>query len=232
MASNMKTVCWGVLLAASLLLAASAEAQKKRPPAQPGLYRWVDQNGEVHFSETPPPDAQEETQQLQKKTGAGWQKDSKLEPPVPPKAKPIGINELPRDKSGLKRPPARYTPEQLRAQQDALLLLRYDSDKEILDAMHVEIKQLDYDRRVLMTSQNSMIGAYRGNIREAAERQRANVKVEDQLVAQIRNLKQRLASNQASLNGLKAREQSIRQTFGAELERYRTLVAVQDKAKK
>jgi len=166
--------------------------------------------------------------------GGGWQKDRNLEPPSPPpppKSKTPGKNELPRDKSGLKRPAPRYTPAQLKAQQDALLLLQYDSDKEIIDAMHVEIKQLDYDRRVLNTSRKSLAQAYRGNIREAAERQRAGVKVDKKLINQISQLKQRLVANQASLNGLQVRAKSIREKFGAELDRYRKLVAAQAEAK-
>ena len=237
MTSKMRTVCWSVLLTATLLLAANADAQnKKGQHGQPKLYRWVDQNGEVHFSETPPPDIQNDTIDLREKKGGGWQKDRNLEPPTPPsppksKSKAQDTNELPRDKSGLKRPAPRYTPAQLRAQQDALLLLQYDSDKEILDAMNVEIKQLDYDRRVLNTSRKSLAEAYRGNIREAAERQRAGVKVDKKLISQISQLKQRLVDNQASLNGLKVRAKSIREKFGAELDRYRKLVAAQSEAK-
>jgi hypothetical protein len=143
----------------------------------------------------------------------------------------VGKNELPRDSSGLPRPKPRFTPAQLRAQQDALLLMRYDTDKEILDAMQVEIKQLDYDRRVLNTSGKSLMQAYVGNIREAAERQRAGIEVEDKLIQQIQGLKQRLAGNQHELDGLKAREESIRKTFAADLERYRTLAAAQAGAK-
>ncbi len=145
----MKTVFWSLLLTASLLLAASAEAQKKGPKAQPKVYRWVDENGEVHFSQTVPPDFQQQDKKLEKNSGRGWQKDNALTPAPAPKSKPkvAGKNELPRDSSGLPRPKPRYNPAQLQEQQDALLLLRYDSDSEILDAMQVEIKQLDYDKR-------------------------------------------------------------------------------------
>jgi hypothetical protein len=229
----MKIFSRSLLLTACVLLAASAVAQKKGGGGPPKLYRWVDENGEVHFSETIPPGFQGEDNQLEKKAGGGWAKDGALTPKPPPKRKkpkPPGKNELPRDSSGLPRPKPRFTPAQVRAQQDALLLLRYDSDKEILEAMQVEIKQLDYDRRVLNTSRKSMMQAYNGNIREAAERQRAGLKVEPKLVQNIRGLKRRLASNSRELDHLKEREASIRKSFGAELERYRTLAAAQAEA--
>lgn len=229
----MKTISLSLLLTACLLIATGGEAQK-RGKAQPKLYRWVDENGEVHFSESVPPGFQDETKQLQKKAGGGWQKDGALAPPPPPKTKPkpkpVGKNELPRDSSGLPRPKPRFTPAQVRAQQDALLLLRYDSEKEIVDAMQVEVKQLDYDKRVLNTSRKSLTQAYNGYLREAAERQRAGIKVENKLIQQIQGLKHRLTSNWQELDGLKAREASIRTTFEAELERYRMLVAAQAEA--
>jgi len=228
----MKLISWSLLLTVCLLLAVSAEAQKKGGPK---LYRWVDENGEVHFSETVPPGFKDENNQLEKKAGGGWAKDGALAPKPPPqskKPKPPGKNELPRDSSGLPRPKPRFTPAQLRAQQDALLLLRYDSDKEILDAMQVEIKQLDYDKRVLNTSRRSLMQAYNGNIREAAERQRAGLNVEQKLVQNIRGLKRRLADNSRELDRLKEREASIRKSFGADVDRYRTLAAEQAEADK
>lgn len=226
----MKTVSWCLLLAACVFLAASAEAQKKGAQAQPKVYRWVDENGEVHFSESLPPDLQEEKLEVQKKTGNTWQEDRTLAPPPPPKPKPPGKNELPRDSSGMQRAAPRYSPAQIKAQQDDFLLLRYHSEEEILDAMQVEIKQMDYDKRVLTASRKSLDVAYHGNIREAAERQRAGLKVEDKLVRNIRSLKQRLASNAASIGALTEREAAIRKTFEADLDRYRTLVATAAKA--
>jgi outer membrane protein TolC len=56
------------------------------------------------------------------------------------------------------------------------------------------------------------------------------VKVEDKLVRNIRSLKQRLGSNAESIGALKEREDAIRKTFEAELERYRTLVAAKAEA--
>jgi len=229
----MKIFTRTLLLATLIFMALNVSAQKKGGQAPPKLYRWVDENGEVHYSETVPPDFRDDKNQLQKKAGGGWQKDAALEPKGPPKPKPkppVGKNELPRDSSGLPRPKPRYTPKQMQVQQDTLLLLRYDSDKEIIDAMNVEIKQLDYDRRVLQTSRKSLVQAYNGNIREAAERQRAGVDVENRLIRQIDDLKRRLAGNQHELDGLKMREDSIRDSFKAELERYRSLVAAQAEA--
>lgn len=215
-----------LVLVSSLLPVGKVEAQAK-PAAQKKVYRWVDENGEVHFSETLPPDFEDRKHDVVDSQGITREKDLTLEPP-PPQAKSVSSKgELPRDKSGQQRPEPRYDERELKAQQDALLLLRYDSDQEILDAMEVEIKQLDYDRRLITSSIGSLHGAYEGNIREAAERQRAGLAVEPKLIQEIHGLKSRLTSNEASLASLQQREETIRTNFKLELDRYQMLVAKQ-----
>jgi hypothetical protein len=91
--------------------------------------------------------------------------------------------------------------------------------------MEVEIKQLDYDRSVLTTAGDSLSEAYRGYVREAAERQRAGKPVEDKLIKDIDTLQIRVADNEQILAGLNQRGIDIKKEFMQELTRYRTLVA-------
>ena len=208
------------LLITGLMAAGTAEAK---------VYRWVDENGEVHYSETLPPDFEDKKHDVLDNQGITRQTDQSLVPKAPPPKKQVEETaELPRDSSGMQRPKPLWNQTELERQQNALLLLRYDSDQEIIDAMNVEINQLAYDERLLTGSRASLQEAYRGNIREAAERQRAGKPVEPELDKQIRNLTQRLAANSESLAGLKTREASIRSDFEEELQRYRRLVAEHD----
>jgi hypothetical protein len=105
-------------------------------------------------------------------------------------------------------------------------MLRYESEQEIIDAMNVEIKQLNYDRRLLEGSRASTEVAYRGQVRVAAERQRAGQVVDADTAREIRKLRKALATNGASLAGLQQREETIRSEFGKQLERYRELVEI------
>ena len=107
---------------------------------------------------------------------------------------------------------------------DNFLMLRYDSEQEIVDAMNVEIKQLNYDRRLLEGSRDSMNDAYRGQIRVAADSQRSGQEVDDVVIRQISDLQNKLADNARSLAALDQREQDIRVEFQAQLDRYRYLV--------
>lgn len=212
---------FAMTLAAGLLLGATSAA------AQNKVYRWVDEDGKVHYSETLPPDFQDKTHDVLDEQGIERARDQSLVPPPPPpkKKEENDKGELPRDASGMERPEPLLSPEAMRAEQDALLLLRYDSEQEILDAMQVEINQLDYDRRLVVGSRKSLEEAYRGNVREAADRQRAGLPVEDDKAKELRALKRRLRSSAQSLAGLEKREAEIREMFAAELERYRKLIA-------
>ncbi|MGD2130578.1 MAG: DUF4124 domain-containing protein [Lysobacterales bacterium] len=205
--------------AGALLHSGDADAAK--------VYRWVDENGEVHYSETLPPDIKDRKHDVLNESGIVLEKDESLAPPPPVDKKKKAENEgeeLPRDASGLPRPKPLYSEAEAQQRKDNLLMLRYDSEQEIVDAMNVEIKQLNYDRRLIEGSRDNLQSAYRDQIRQAADMQRAGQKVDAATINQIHNLKAGLAKNLTSLNGLQAREQSIREDFGKELERYRYLV--------
>ena len=131
---------------------------------------------------------------------------------------------MPRDASGLPRPKALYSEAEMQQRMDNFLMLRYESEQEILDAMEVEIKQLNYDRRLLEGSRASLNDAYRGQIRVAGERQRAGLEVESATIKEISSLRKALAENTHSLDGLQEREDTIRAEFDKQLERYRYLV--------
>ena len=70
-----------VLLAAALLLPALAAAQSN-------VYRWVDKDGKVHYSDTPPPEPAKSV--TQKRVGGGYTESSQL-----PYATQIAVRKSP-----------------------------------------------------------------------------------------------------------------------------------------
>ena len=204
------------LLIAGVFLAADASAAE--------VYRWVDENGEVHYSESLPPNFQDQGHDVLNERGIVLDEDQSLTP-TPPEEVPEEeqLQELPRDSSGLKRPKALYSEAELQRRMDNFLMLRYDSEQEITDAMNVEIKQLDYDRRLLTTTRESIEEAYRGQISQAANQQRAGQQVAEKAAIEINRLQARLAENSRTLDSMEIREVDIRAEFGKQLERYRFL---------
>jgi hypothetical protein len=204
------------LLIAGAFLAANASAAD--------VFRWVDENGEVHYSETLPPNFKDKGHDVLNERGIVTDEDLSLTPPAPEEVPDEDqLQELPRDSSGLKRPKALYSEAEMQRRMDNFLMLRYDSAQEITDAMNVEIKQLEYDRRLLTTTRVSMQEAYRGQIKQAANRQRAGQQVDEKFALEINQLQTRLTENGRSLGYLDTRGLSIRAEFGKQLERYRFL---------
>ena len=190
------------------------------------VYRWVDENGEVHYSHTLPPEHKDKQHDLLNEEGIVVDEDLSNIPPPPEPEVPEEeqLKELPRDSSNLPRPKQLYSDAEMQRRMDNFLMLRYESEQEITDAMNVEIKQLNYDRRLIEGSQASTLEAYRGQIQEAGNRQRAGKTVDDDIKREIARLQVALEQSTTELAGLKKREESIREDFGKQLDRYRHLV--------
>ena len=189
------------------------------------VWRWVDENGEVHYSESLPPDYEDKGYDVLNRQGMVVEKDRKLTPEPPPEV-PVEEEpqELPRDASGMPRPKAAFSEAEMQQRMDTFLMLRYESEQEILDAMNVEIRQLNYDRRLLEGSRASSEAAFRGHVKLAADRQRAGLPVKEATVREINTNRAELAKVESALDGLQQRENSIRADFEKQLERYRYLV--------
>lgn len=193
------------------------------------VYRWVDEDGNVHYTESLPPGYKDDGHDVLNEQGIVVDENQKLTPDFEEEVKTEDqikteeADELPRDSSGLPRPKPLYTEEQKKARMDNFLMLRYASEQEITDAMNVEIKQLNYDRRLIEGSQSSINEAYRGHIREAADRQRSGQAVDKSIEAQIADLKSKMTQNEAKLQALEEREAIIRSDFQKQLDRYRYL---------
>ena len=211
-------------LVVTSLAAGPAIAQDKK------VYRWVDEDGNVHYTESLPPEHQDRGHDLLNERGIVLDEDQKLTPQNEPEekseeqVKAEEANELPRDSSGLPRPKPLYTEAEKQQRMDNFLMLRYESEQEIVDAMNVEIKQLNYDRRLLEGTRQSTQDAWRGEVREAANKQRAGQAVSEADTRHIDELKVQLADNERELAALDQREEEIREQFQAQVVRYREVI--------
>ena len=212
------------LAATLLLLGGPALAQNKK------VYRWVDADGNVHYTESLPPEHRDSGHDVLNDQGLVVDENQRLTPQKTEdqkseeEIKAEEAAELPRDSSGLPRPKPLYTEAEKQQRMDNFLMLRYESEQEITDAMDVEIKQLNYDRRLIEGSQASIMEAWRGQIREAANRQRAGQTVDDGVQRDVTKLQSELAQNRRELAALEEREAKIRADFQAQLDRYRFLL--------
>jgi len=214
-----------IAVAAALIIglgsAQAAFAQEKKR-----VYRWVDEEGNVHYSETLPPNWQGESHDELGHDGIVRDEDVSHTPPPPKEEEDDpndGKSQLPRDQSGLPRPEPRYTDAEKQQHMDRLLMLRYHSEAELVDAMDLEINQLQYDERLLTAARASLEASLKSSVDLAGHRQRAGLEVKDDTLRTIAGIRAQLSENQRSLQGLQKREEKIRADFTRDIERYREL---------
>jgi hypothetical protein len=223
----MKTWIAISLTAIFFLAMESANAQASKSGAKPSsekVYRWVDENGNVHYTESLPPDFKDKKADVLDNQGITRESDvSLVPPPLPPKpiVEPEDMKgELPRDKSGLQRPEPLFSDRQVQQQHDALLVLRYHSAEEINEALRLEVRQLAYDTNLLITGRESLDTAYAGTLKDLADRQRAGVEIPPEEIRVIENMKRKMAANDLNMQQIRERELATQEKFASDLERY------------
>lgn len=190
------------------------------PPVPADTYRWTDEDGKVHYNKSLPPDRADKPYDILNDQGLVIERvtDPRKREQAPDKSDREAELEQARREEAERR-----VVDERRRQADRLLVLKYHSEEELLDAMQVEINQLGYDRRLLDQSRESMMNSLAGQVREAADRQRAGMDLPPEQVAEIRDTRRRLEQNRNRLVALEDRETRIRSMFEGELARYRLL---------
>lgn len=177
------------------------------------VYRWVDENGEVHYNATLPPEYANRPYQVLQNGIVIKRVDDPFAPEL--------------TKEELKQQKSQISPEEAerekRMRADRLLVLKYHSEDEIIEAMEVEVSNLDYDSRLIEQGRTSVLSSVEGQIREAADRQRAGLPVDPEISKKIAVMRVRLQQAAQSEANLAAREAQIRGVFLAELARFRFL---------
>ena len=189
------------------LLAASLAAE---------TYRWKDKDGKIHYGAAVP--AEYADQPYDVLNDAGMVIDRVEDTSVP-----MDIREEVK-KMVKERAPLISQEERERA-YDRLLVIQYRSEDEIKQALEFELAQLGYDKTIIEQSYTSTSTAIRDQIRQAADRQRANQPVPAEQQQAIDRLYARLASDKEKQLAMTRREDQIRQRFQKHLERYRFLTS-------
>ena len=177
------------------------------------IYRWTDENGKVHYGRTLPPDHSNLPYEFLNDQGVVIKRvDDPME-----SQKPVAEIEESDERAPL------FTADEVRIRSDRLLVLLYHSEEDLIAAMEVEVDQLSYDTRLINQSQSSAMTSLAGQVKNAADRQRAGMPDDPGLGKNIYRLRQRLRKSEDQLQGLKDREIKIRASFQDDIERYRFL---------
>ena len=201
------------IFAAVLMLAATSLAAD--------TYRWKDKDGNIHYGEAVPAEYADQPYDVINDAGI-----------VIEHVEDTTVSETVREQQkeqAQERAPLISEEERAR-QYDRLLVMQYSSEEEIIQVMEGELAQLGYDRTIIEQSNDSTVKAIRQHIRQAADRQRANLPPDEEQKNNIARLYARLDADAEKSRALDRRAAQIRERFNKDLERYRYLTS-EDEAK-
>ena len=116
-----------------------------------------------------------------------------------------------------------------RRQQDRLLVLQYDSEEAVTEALELEIAQVGSDFMLINKSYDSTRTAIRGHIRQASDQQRSGKAISEEQNKEINKLYRRLTSDEKKMASLVRREERIRTRFATDLEHYKRVMSEEKK---
>lgn len=199
-----------VLLFLAVLLAAPVTAKESAPK----LYRWVDQQGKVHYSDTIPAEAAYHKRIIYDKTQV-----RKLKVVEKPKTK----EELAREArlAQLREEEKRLLEEQLA--KDRALLRTYRSEEDLQLALKGQLNTIDARIRVLEANIQRLQTLLKNKIAKAAEIERNGRKVPMALARSIASLRSQIHRSETKITHEEQAKEALHRRFARDLKRFRRL---------
>lgn len=177
------------------------------------LYRWVDEEGNVHYSDNVPPEhARQARQQLNEQ---GITVDSVESAPSPEQ-----LSEA-REKARLEAENRKQAEEQ--ARRDQILLNAYMSVEDIERTRDAEIAALQRTVDMTRAARESQRRQLAQLIHRAAERQRAGSPVPDKLIENMGEVRGRIQERADYIEEKRAEQAAIFAEYEQDIARYREL---------
>ncbi len=207
----MRSVRSALLLVTAFLAASPAGGN----PA-PRLYRWVDQQGKVHYSDTVPAEAIRHRRVVYDKKQL-----RKLKVVEKPKTR----EELARETrlAQLRREEKRLLEEQLA--KDRALLRTYRSEEDLQLALQGQLNTIDARIRVLEANIQRLQSLLKQRIAKAAEIERNGRTVPESLAQDIASLRSQIRLSKTKIAHETQAKEALQRKFARDLERFRRLQA-------
>ncbi len=194
-----------ILIGSICLLVASVSAD---------TYRWKDKDGKTHYGAAVPAEYADQPYDVLNNSGMVIDHVEDTREPLEVRAERIVKERAPL-----------ISDEERQRQSDRLLVIQYNSEEAIDEALELEIAQLGYDAKIINQSFDSTTTAIRDQVRLAANQQRSGKPIIDKQQKEIDKLYRRLDRDVKRISKLDAREARIRSRFQSDLERYQRLTS-------
>ncbi len=178
------------------------------------LYRWVDDHGKIHYSDTIPAEAARQQRIVYDKRQL-----RKLKVIDKPKTR----EELAREARlrKLRQEEKRLLETQLA--RDRALLRTYRSEEDLQLARQGQLNTIDTRIRVLETNHKRLSTLLQTRIQKAAEIERDGRKVPKGLIREITSIRQQIRQTEAKIASEKRSRETLERKFARDLKRFRRL---------
>lgn len=194
-----------LLLVAATLIAAA--------PAQAKLYKWVDAQGNVHYSDKVPPQAADREREV--KSGTTGATVERVEAP-PTKA------ELEAEARRKREEAERREAARRQAEQDRILLLTFSSVEEMERARDDRLTALESRIKLTESRIEKLENQLEQEKKRAAQAERSG-RSPQQHHQRIEDIERQVADLRAFIDGNRAEQNEIRGRFAQDIARYRHL---------
>ena len=179
------------------------------------VYKWVDENGEVHYSQTLPPEQVESAHERLEADGRIVESVSRA---LTEEERMALAERLQLEQSIAER-------ERIRAQQDRLFLAAYPTEEDVRELARSQSEVLEAERDAVNSLIEQARERFGQHVNDAAERERRGQPVSEYLRESINNARAQLTDLHQRQAGLNRRLQELQDQLVQDIERHRALTA-------
>ena len=188
-----------------LLLAASAPGQS--------VYKWVDEDGEVHYSQTLPPEQAGEAHDRLTRDGLVAERVDRVKT----------TDELAELKAEQARQQEQAEQQRIQAQQDRLFLAAFPTEQDVRQAIQSRREAVIAERDSVKSLIEQSRSRFASRVERAAALERRGESVPESIVERIAADRTAIRELNERLDQINARLAALEQELAAELRRHRRL---------
>lgn len=183
------------------------------------LYKWTDKNGQVHYSDAPPPEAAKAQREVLNEQGVPVKQ-------LDAQKTPEQLAAERKAEEAAKKAEARRAAQQ---KKDQNLLAVYNSVDDIEKVRDARLASIDSQIRVIEGNISSVQDRAVGLEKRVKQFTSQDKRVPPQLQQNLDSAKGELLNQQKSLLARKQERKDIQSRFAADIERFKELKAAQEK---
>jgi hypothetical protein len=205
-----KRIGWAAPLALALAAASlTGEAEAGR------FYRWVDDDGNVHYSDKVPPEASGQARNVMNERGIT----------VDVKAAALNAEQIAEERRLARQRAEQRQIAEARAARDRVLMQTFGSVDDMEMTRDGKIAAVEALIRITSSNINGLRQSLSQVAGQAAEYERSGRPVPDRLRKRMNELRERIRQNEKFIEERRAEQDDIRLQFERDIERFRELKA-------